>query len=137
MKVECWGVGYKVLKSIAFNMKKKKVVKILSFCFQNSRSIVYDTNVYQCQFCPLGISSQRMLERHLLQDHRHLLERMERQAHKEAVSLESPTAKPSSSEDRIKILMRLPKTNTNARSLKVGMTKSDSKLTQGKNCNSM
>lgn len=28
MKVEYWGVGYKVLKSIAFNMKKKKVVKI-------------------------------------------------------------------------------------------------------------
>lgn len=96
----------------------------------NSRSIVYDTNVYQCQFCPLGISSQRMLERHLVQDHRHLLERMEKQAHKEAVSLESPTTKPSSSEDRIKILMRLPKTSTNARSLKVGMTKSDSKLTQ-------
>lgn len=113
------------------------MINKMSICFQNSRSIVYDTNVYQCQFCPLGISSQRMLERHLVQDHRHLLERMEKQAHKEAVSLESPTTKPSSSEDRIKILMRLPKTSTNARSLKVGMTKSDSKLTQGKNSNLM
>lgn len=91
------------------------MINEMSICFQNSRSIVYDTNVYQCQFCPLGISSQRMLERHLVQDHRHLLERMEKQAHKEAVSLESPTTKPSSSEDRIKILMRLPKTSTNAR----------------------
>lgn len=115
----------------------QKMINKMSFCFQNSRSIIYDTNVYQCQFCPLGISSQRMLERHLVQDHRHLLERMEKQAHKEAVSLESPTTKPSSSEDRIKILMRLPKTSTNARSLKVGMTKSDSKLTQGKNSNFM
>lgn len=115
----------------------QKMINKMSFCFQNSRSIIYDTNVYQCQFCPLGISSQRMLERHLVQDHRHLLERMEKQAHKEAVSLESPTTKPSSSEDRIKILMRLPKTSTNARSLKVGMTKSDSKLTQGKNLNLM
>lgn len=115
----------------------QKMINKMSFCFQNSRSIIYDTNVYQCQFCPLGISSQRMLERHLVQDHRHLLERMEKQAHKEAVSLESPTTKPSSSEDRIKILMRLPKTSTNARSLKVGMTKSDSKLTQGKNSNLM
>lgn len=114
----------------------QKMINKMSFCFQNSRSIIYDTNVYQCQFCPLGISSQRMLERHLVQDHRHLLERMEKQAHKEAVSLESPTTKPSSSEDRIKILMRLPKTSTNARSLK-GMTKSDSKLTQGKNSNLM
>ena len=102
-----------------------------NFFFQNSRSITYDTNVYQCQFCPLGISSQRMLERHLLQDHRQLLERMEKQAQKEVVEMSTIKSVPGSSEDRIKILMRLPKTGNNARSLKDRIPKSDTKFSQG------
>ncbi|XP_048748728.2 ras-responsive element-binding protein 1-like isoform X5 [Ostrea edulis] len=103
-------------------------------CSSNSRSVVYDTNVYQCQFCPLGISSQKMLERHLLQDHRHLLERMEQQALKDVTSPELPASKLSASqgsENRVKILMRLPKTVNNARSLKDRITKPDSKLNHG------
>ncbi|XP_062584858.1 ras-responsive element-binding protein 1-like isoform X1 [Saccostrea cucullata] len=99
----------------------------------NSRSIVYDTNLYQCQFCPMGISSQRMLERHLVQDHHHLLERMEKQRLKEATSPEPPTKLSTShgSEERMKILMRFPKTGNNARSLKDRITKPDSKFNHG------
>jgi hypothetical protein len=76
-----------------------------------------------------------MLERHLLQDHRHLLERMEQQVLKDTASPEPPSIKLSAShgtESRMKILMRLPKTGNNARSLKDRIPKTDAKLNHGK-----
>lgn len=58
------------------SIKKKDESPVPAMSPVNKQKITYDNSLQQCQFCPMGFSNQRILDRHVWQHHPQIAEVM-------------------------------------------------------------
>ncbi|XP_060065656.1 ras-responsive element-binding protein 1-like [Ylistrum balloti] len=89
----------------------------------NKQKVTYDNTLHQCQFCPMGFSSQRVLDRHIWQLHPQIAEVMGK--HYFTPILSSPADK-SVTSGNLRLPLKLP----------IGDTTADSRSQTPKSTNS-